>query len=145
MYYIIFYSFKHDPSPCNLWEKLRKCGLGGIGQFLSNLLHEHSPYVLPSEQGTLVASQTHGGGLISKISTPKTAFMLWVTVAQSFCLTPFCFFFPLNIVGSHWPTPFSSPHLGEPPNGLKFLTKGNQLEQTHFISKIMPKAYQTLP
>ena len=55
---------------------------------------------------------------------PKTNFMLCVTVAQSFCLNPF---FPLNIVGSYWLTPFASPHLGEPPNGLKFLTKGNQL------------------
>ena len=27
MYYIIFYSFKHDPNPCNILEKLRKCGL----------------------------------------------------------------------------------------------------------------------
>ena len=77
---------------------------------------------------------------------PKIAFMLWVTVAQSFCLTPPPpFFFPLNIVGSHWPTPSASPHLVEPPNGLKFLTKGNQLKKTHFISKIMLKAYQTLP
>ena len=73
---------------------------------------------------------------------PKTTFMLWVTVAQSFYPN---LFFPLNIVGSHWPTPSASPHLGEPPNGLKFLTKGNQLKKTLFFSKIMLKAYQTLP
>ena len=38
MYYILFYSFKHGPSPCDLWGKLRKCGLKGMGRFLSDLL-----------------------------------------------------------------------------------------------------------
>ena len=51
--------------------KLKKCGLEGMGWFLSDLLHEPSPCVLLSEQGTLVASQAHGGGLVSKISTSK--------------------------------------------------------------------------
>ena len=46
-------------------------------------------------------------------------------------------FFPLKMFGSHWLTSASSPHLGGPPNGLKCLTKGNQLEQIPFISKIM--------
>ena len=54
-----------------LMEKLRKCGLEGMGRFLSDLLHEPSPSVLLSEQGTLVAPQAHRGGLISKISTLK--------------------------------------------------------------------------
>ena len=49
---------------------------------------------------------------------PKTAFMLWVTVAQSFFLIPF---FPLKMVGSHWPTLAASSHLVEPPNSLKQL------------------------
>ena len=71
IYYIIFYSFKHGLSPCNLLGKLRKCGLEGMGQFLSDLLHEPNPCVLPSGQGTLVAPQAHGGGLVSKISTLK--------------------------------------------------------------------------
>ena len=69
LYFI--YSFKHGPSPCDIWWKLRKCGLEGMGRFLLNLLHELSPCVLPSGQGTLVAPQTYGGGLVSKISTPK--------------------------------------------------------------------------
>ena len=56
MHYIILYSFKHDPSPCNILGKLRECGLEGMSQFLSNLLHEPSPCVLPSRQGTLVPS-----------------------------------------------------------------------------------------
>ena len=54
-----------------LMGKLRKCGLEGMGRFLSDILHEPSPYVLPSVQGTLVAPQAHGGGIVSKISTPK--------------------------------------------------------------------------
>ena len=71
MYYIFFYSFKHGPSTCNLMEKLRKCDLEGIGQFLLDLLHEPSPCVLPSGQGILVVPQAYRGGLVSKISTPK--------------------------------------------------------------------------
>jgi len=71
MYYILFYSFKHDPSLCNLLGKLEKCGLEGMGWFLLDLLHEPNAYVLPSGQGTLVAHQAHGGGLVPKISTPK--------------------------------------------------------------------------
>ena len=51
--------------------KLRKCGLEGMGRLLSDLLHERNPCVLPSGQGTLVASQAHGGGLVPKISTSK--------------------------------------------------------------------------
>ena len=51
--------------------KLRKCDLEGMGRFLSDLLHELSPCMLPSGQGILVAPQAHGGGLISKIFTPK--------------------------------------------------------------------------
>ena len=37
------------------WGKLRKCGLKGMSQFLSDLLHEPNTCVLPSGQGTLVA------------------------------------------------------------------------------------------
>ena len=44
------------------------------------------------------------------------------------------FFFPLNIVDFHWPTPSISPHLDEPPNGLKFLTKGNQIVKLWFTT-----------
>ena len=51
--------------------KLRKCGLEGMCRFLLDLLHEPNIYVLPSEQGKLVTSQAHGGGLILEISTPK--------------------------------------------------------------------------
>ena len=68
MYYIIFYSFKHGLSPCDLWEKLKKCGLESMGRFLSNFLHEPSPCVLLSRQGILVAPQAYEGGLIIEIS-----------------------------------------------------------------------------
>ena len=54
---------------------------------------------------------------------PKAAFMLWVTIAQSFCPNPF---FPLKMVGSHWPTLAVSSHLVEPPNGLKQLKMRSQ-------------------
>ena len=55
----------------------------------------------------------------------QNSFYALCDCGPKFLLEPF--FFPLNIVSSHWLTPFASPHLGEPPNGLKFLTKGNQL------------------
>ena len=55
MYYIIFYSFKHDPSSCDLWGKLRKCGLEGMGRFLLDFFHKPNTYVLPSRQGILIA------------------------------------------------------------------------------------------
>ena len=72
MYYIIFYSFKHDPSPCNVLGKLRKCGFEGMGRFLWDILHEPNACVLPSGQGTLVAPQVHRGTFVSKISTQKS-------------------------------------------------------------------------
>ena len=71
MDYVLFYSFKHGPSPCDLVGKLRNCGLEGMGWFLSDLLHEPSPCVLTNGQETLVAPQAHGGGLVPKISTLK--------------------------------------------------------------------------
>ena len=69
--YYFFYCFKHDPSPCNILEKLRECDLEGIGRFLSDFLHEPSLCVLPSEQGILVAPLAHGGGFVLEISTLK--------------------------------------------------------------------------
>ena len=70
-YCIIFYSFKHDPSPCDILGKLRKCRLEGRGWFPSDLLLEPNLGVLSSEQGILIVPQPHGGGLVPKISTPK--------------------------------------------------------------------------
>ena len=122
MYYIIFYSFKHGPSPCDLLGKLRKCGLEDMGRFLLNLLHESSPYMLPSGQGTLVAPLAHRGGLVPEISTPKQLLCsgwLWPKVSAQ----PFL---PLKMVGSHWPTFATSPHSTEPPNGMKQLKRGSQ-------------------
>ena len=53
--------------------KLKECGLEGMGRFLSDLLHEPSPCVLPSGQGTFVSPLAHEGGLVPKISTLKEA------------------------------------------------------------------------
>ena len=71
MYYIIFYSFKHGPSPCDLLGEMKEVWFEGMGRFLSNLLHEPNPCVLSSGQWTLVAPQAYGIGLVSKIFTPK--------------------------------------------------------------------------
>ena len=103
--------------------KLRKCGLEGMGWFLSDLLHEPSPCMLPSRQGTLVAPQAHGGGLISKIFTPQQLLYsgwLWPKVSIR------TLFFPLKMVGFHWPTSAASSHLVESPNGLKQLKMRSQ-------------------
>ena len=59
-----------------LMGKLRKCGLEGMGWFFSDLLREPNLCVLPSGQGALVAPQTHGGGLVPKISTSKELYAL---------------------------------------------------------------------
>ena len=88
MSYIIFYSFKHDPSLCNLLEKLEKCDLEGW--FLLDLLHEPNACVLPSGQETLVAHQAYGGCLVPEISTPKEFLCsgcLWpkVSTLNHFC------------------------------------------------------------
>ena len=41
------------------WGKLSKCSLEGMGQFLSDLLHEPSSSVLPSGLRTWIAPQAH--------------------------------------------------------------------------------------
>ena len=53
------------------WGELRNCGLENMSRFLSNLLHEPSPCMLPSGHETLVVPQTHVGGLEPEISTLK--------------------------------------------------------------------------
>ena len=57
MYYIIFYSFKHDLIPCNLWGNwgsvVWRVWVGSFRTFL----HEPNLCVLPSGQGTLVVSR----------------------------------------------------------------------------------------
>ena len=54
-----------------LMGKLRKYGLEGMGWFFLDLLHGLNLCMLPSRQGTLVAPQAYGGGLVPKISTSK--------------------------------------------------------------------------
>ena len=69
LFYFVLLSMAQAYATC--WGKLRKCGLEGMGRFLLDFLHEPRPCVLPSGQETLIASQAHEGGLVSKISTLK--------------------------------------------------------------------------
>ena len=82
---IIYIFFKHNPSSCDILGKLKECRLEGMSQFLLNILHKPSPYVLPSGQGTLVAPQAHKESLVPKIPPPplppERAFMFWLTMA----------------------------------------------------------------
>ena len=55
----------------DLLEKLRKCGLEGMGQFLSDLLHEPNSCMLLSGQQTLVECLSYGGNLVPEIFAPK--------------------------------------------------------------------------
>jgi len=71
MYYIIFYFFKHDPNLCSILEEIEEVWFGGYGLVSFGPFAWASPCVLPSGQGTLVAPQAHGEGLVSKISTSK--------------------------------------------------------------------------
>ena len=53
------------------YGEIEKVWFGGYGLVPLDLLHDPSPCVLPSKQGTLVAPLTHGGGLVPEISTSK--------------------------------------------------------------------------
>ena len=53
------------------YGKLRKRSLEGMGKFPLDFLHEPSPCMLPSGQGTLVAPQSHGKGFVPKIFISK--------------------------------------------------------------------------
>ena len=123
IYCIIFYSFKHGLSPWDILGKLRKCGLEGMSQFFSDPLHEPNPCVLPSGQGILVALLAHGGDLVPEISTPKQFIYFSWLWPKVFAWT---IFFPLKMIGSHWPTSTASPHSIEPLNGLKQLNMESQ-------------------
>ena len=72
--------------------------------------------------------------------------MLWLTVDQNFCSNPFL---PLNIVGSHWPALAASPHLDEPPSGVKQLKMGSQRgfsqEFPLIMIKVSPPFIQAKP
>ena len=59
MYCIIFYSFKHGPSLCNILEKLRESGLEGMSRFLLDIWHEPNPSMLPSGQEKLITPQAY--------------------------------------------------------------------------------------
>ena len=83
-------------------------------------MHEPSPCMLPSRQRILIAPQAYGKCLILKISNNF--------YALADCGPKFLpkLFFPLKMVGSHWPTTVASFHSSEPPNGLKQLKRRSQ-------------------
>ena len=93
MYYIIFYSFKHDSSPCIILGEIEKVWFRGyesvpLGPFAwTQLMH--------ATKWARDTSSTSGSWRRSCIQNvhPKIAFMLWVTVVQSFCHNPVL---PLN-------------------------------------------------
>ena len=95
----------------------------GYGSVSFRTFTSASPCMLPSGQGTLVAPQAHGESPIPKISISKELSCFGRLRPKISAQT---YFFPLNIVGSHWPTPAASSHLSEPPNGLKQLKRGSQ-------------------
>ena len=127
MYFILFYSFKHVPSPCYIFGKFRECGLEGMGRFRLELLHEFISCVLPSGQETLVASQAHKWDLVPEISTSKNLMRL-LSMAQSLCPNPF-----LPLKHSWLLLAYCNHHLGEPPNGLKQLKNGSQWGFSNFF------------
>lgn len=100
MYYISLYSFKHDPNPCDILEKLKKCDLEGMGRFHLNILHKANLCVLLSEQGTLIVLQPHGRGFVPETSTPKEilcTYCLW----SNFSALPF-FLGLKHIISPKW-------------------------------------------
>ena len=133
MYYIIFYSFKHGPSPCNILGKLRECRLKDMSRFHLDLLHEPNSCVLPSGQRTLVAPLAHGGGLVPKIPTlkePLCAGWLW----PNFLASPF--FGLKHIVDPKWlalSTAITKCRL----QGLAMSRKHQPMNLGHSISQIM--------
>jgi len=116
MYYILFYSFKHDPSPCDILGEIEKLWFRGY----ESVSFEPFTWVQPIHATKWTRETSSISNLCMRSCTwkfyLKRTFILWPIVAQSFFPNPFL---PLNIASSHLPISVASPHLGEPPNGLK--------------------------
>ena len=69
LYYFILLSMAQ--AHATYLRNLRECDLEGMSWFVSDLLHESNPCVLPSRQGTLIAPLAHGGDFVLEISTLK--------------------------------------------------------------------------
>ena len=103
MYYIIFYYFKHGPSPCDLLGEIEEVWFGG---YVSIPLR---PFAWAQHIRATKWARDNGSTLGSWRRSytqnfyPKTVFMLWVTMAQSFCpnliLLPYFLFHPKNTTG----------------------------------------------
>ena len=85
---LYFILLKHGSGPCNIWEKLRKCGLEGMSWFLLNLLYKPSPCMLQVGKGHWQHLWLMEEVLYLKFSTQR-ALKLWLSVTQSFYPKPF--------------------------------------------------------
>ena len=76
MYYILFIFLSMAQAHVTIWGKLRKCGLEGMGRFLSDLLHE--PIPMRATKWARDTDSTSGSWRRSCIQNfhPKIAFML---------------------------------------------------------------------
>ena len=89
MYYIIFYSFKHGRSPCDIFGEIEEVWFGGYE------LIPFEPFAWAQHMHASKWAKDTGNTLGSwkKSYTynfhPKIVFMLWLIVAQSFCPNPF--------------------------------------------------------
>ena len=70
---------------------------------------------------------------------PQNSFYTLADYGLKFPLEPF---FPLKMVGSHWPTLATSSLWGKPPNGLKQLKKGGANEG---LVKHFPNHVKSMP
>ena len=111
---IIFYFilFKHGPSPNNLLGEIEEVWFGWyesvpFGPFAWAQRMRATKWA----RDTGSTSNSWRRSCIQNFHH-KIAFMLWVTVAQSFYPNPF---FSLKMIGSYWPTLAASSHLDEPP------------------------------
>ena len=71
IYYILFIFLSMAQAHVTIWENWGSVVWRVWVSFFWTFCMSLYPCVLPSGQGTLVAPQAHGGGLVSKISTPK--------------------------------------------------------------------------
>ena len=95
--------------------------------------------MLPSEQRTPVAPLAHGGGLISKIFTPKNFYAL-VDYGPTFLL--YTFFCQKHIANPKW-LALSTTATKYNLQGPAMFRKHHPINLGHFISQIMQKASQS--
>ena len=136
LYYFILLSMAQ--AHATYLRNLRECDLEGMSWFVSDLLHESNPCVLPSRQGTLIAPLAHGGDFVLEISTLKELLCfgwLW----YNFFALPF--FDLKHIADPKWLTLFVATTRCR-LQGPAMSRKHQPMNLGHFISQIMQKASQ---